>query len=373
MEKDGEVLIETGRVIDSYDGQPFVTMPFSTTFKISLAVACLTGNAFGQLWTDPKDSKLPPDFQVQGEYSGKGMGAQVIALGKGRFQAVVYPGGLPGAGWDGQNKILLDGRLDDGKAVFVPAEGARNYMARDAAKFSATRTFPPKGHKPYKGVLSKGVFAAKSDKGAAFSLQRTIRKSPSLGAKPPQGAVVLFDGSKESMKNWAGGRLDERTGLLNTDGRDIRTSQKFLNYIMHVEFMLPFKPDARGQGRGNSGFYQVDLYEMQILDSFGLMGLNNECGGIYQKADSKVNMCLPPLQWQAYDVDFNSAMMKDGTKVRNAVLSARLNGVTIHEKLEINGKTGGSRGEPEGTPGVIKLQGHGNPLQFRNVWILPKQ
>ena len=61
VEKDGEVLIETGRVIDSYDGQPFVTMPFSTTFKISLAVACLTGNAFGQLWTDPKDSKLPPD------------------------------------------------------------------------------------------------------------------------------------------------------------------------------------------------------------------------------------------------------------------------------------------------------------------------
>ena len=373
LEKEEEVLIETSGVIESYGDQTFITMPFSTILRMTPVIACLAGNAFAQLWTDPKDAGLPRDFQVQGEYAGQGMGAQVIALGKGQFQAVLYPGGLPGAGWDGKNKILLDGKLDAGKAVFVPAGGKRNYMAGRAAEFSATRTFPPKGHKPYKGVISKGVFAGTSDKGADFSLQRTIRKANSLGAKPPQGAIALFDGSKESMKNWAGGRLDEKTGLINTDGRDIRTRKKFLNYIMHLEFMLPFKPDARSQGRGNSGFYQVDLYEMQILDSFGLMGLNNECGGIYQKADSKVNMCLPPLQWQAYDVDFNSAVMKDGKKTRNAILTAQLNGVTIHEKLEINGRTGGSRGEPEGTPGVIKLQGHGNPLQFRNVWILPKE
>ncbi|MBL48916.1 MAG: hypothetical protein CMP28_08180 [Roseibacillus sp.] len=345
----------------------------SPVFRISAVASLVAGSAFAQLWTDPKDSKLPSDFQIQGEYAGKDLGAQVIALGKGRFHAVIYPGGLPGAGWDEENKILLDGLLENGKGVFRPAGGNKKYMARAAADFSATRSFPPKGHKPFKGVISEGVFNGKTDKGSGFSLQRTIRKSPSLGARPPKGAVVLFDGSAESMKNWAGGRLDEKTGLLNTDGRDIRTRQKFLNYEMHVEFMLPFKPDARSQGRGNSGFYQVDLYEMQILDSFGLMGLNNECGGIYQKADSKVNMCLPPLQWQAYDVDFRSAVMEDGKKVSNAVLTAMLNGVTIHDKLEINGKTGGSRNEPEGTPGVIKLQGHGNPLQFRNVWILPKE
>ncbi len=65
-------------------------------------------------------------------------------------------------------------------------------------------------------------------------------------------------------------------------------------------------------------------------------------------------------------------MVEDGRKTKNAVLTAKLNGVTIHDKLEINGKTGGARNEPEGTPGPIKLQGHGNPLQFRNVWIAPK-
>ena len=348
-------------------------MRFISALRITLVSACLVGNSVGQLWTDPTDKTLPSDFQIQGEYTGDGMGAQIIALGKERFHAVIYPGGLPGAGWDGRNKSLLDGKLDGDQALFTAAAGSRSYMAREADKFSATRDFPPQGHKPYSGSISNGVFSGTSATGAKFSLKRTIRKSPSLGAKPPRDAIVLFDGSRESMKNWQGGRFDEKTGLLNTDGKDIRTQKKFLNYIMHVEFMLPFKPDARSQGRGNSGFYQVDLYEMQILDSFGLMGLNNECGGIYQKADSKVNMCLPPLQWQAYDVDFNSAVMQDAKKVSNAVLTARLNGVTIHEKLEINGKTGGARREPEGTPGVIKLQGHGNPLQFRNVWLLPKK
>ncbi|MBB81921.1 MAG: hypothetical protein CMN02_13225 [Roseibacillus sp.] len=348
-------------------------MRFISILRITLVSACLVGNSVGQLWTDPTDKTLPSDFQIQGEYTGDGMGAQIIALGKERFHAVIYPGGLPGAGWDGRNKSLLDGKLDGDQALFTAAAGSRSYMAREADKFSATRDFPPQGHKPYSGSISNGVFSGTSATGAKFSLKRTIRKSPSLGAKPPRDAIVLFDGSRESMKNWQGGRFDEKTGLLNTDGKDIRTQKKFLNYIMHVEFMLPFKPDARSQGRGNSGFYQVDLYEMQILDSFGLMGLNNECGGIYQKADSKVNMCLPPLQWQAYDVDFNSAVMQDAKKVSNAVLTARLNGVTIHEKLEINGKTGGARREPEGTPGVIKLQGHGNPLQFRNVWLLPKK
>ena len=62
-----------------------------------------------------------------------------------------------------------------------------------------------------------------------------------------------------------------------------------------------------------------------------------------------------------------------GKKIKNAILTARHNGVLIHDKLEINGKTGGSRNAPEGTPGPIKLQGHGNPLQFRNVWIVPKK
>src|SRR5215471_18094295 len=100
---------------------------------------CFAAEKNKSVWTDPDDSTLPPDFKIQGEYVGTGsgeapgagkLGCQVIALGKGAFQAVVYPGGLPGAGWDGKNKVLLDGKVEDSKATFTPAKGKRSYKTQ---------------------------------------------------------------------------------------------------------------------------------------------------------------------------------------------------------------------------------------------------
>ena len=352
---------------------------------LMLLLSILIGNAlvtsdshaaprtFKGTWTSADAKGIPADFKVQGEYEGSvsgggKLGAQVIALDGGAFQAVLFPGGLPGAGWDKTNKILMDGKSQGGQTVFKPAEGNKRYLGKSAAEFSATKQFPPKGHKPYTGTISGDTLSGKTDDGKSFTLQRVVRKSPTLGQKPPKGAVVLFDGSNADA--FAGGRLDKVTKLLNTDGSDIRTKKKFSNYKMHIEFMLPFRPSARGQGRGNSGFYQIDMYEVQILDSFGLAGEHNECGGVYSKQAPLLNMCYPPLTWQTYDVEFTNAVVKDGKKVKNATLTVRLNGVLIHDKYEIPGKTGGSRKDPEGTPGPMKLQGHGNPLQFRNVWIV---
>jgi hypothetical protein len=332
-----------------------------------------------EVWTDPNDPSLPKDYQIQGEYFGQtadgaGIGCQIISLAGGKFQAVVLPGGLPGDGWDGENKSLMDGRLEDEKAVFEPASGDKQYLAQSPERFSATRRFPPQGQKPYSGVVEKEALTLKAEDGATVTLKRAVRESETLGKKAPDGAVVLFDGSKESMEHWSGGRLDEQTGLLNTDGKDIITKDKFQNYTMHIEFMLPYRPAARSQGRGNSGFYQVDHYEVQVLDSFGLEGLDNECGGVYTKASPSVNMCLPPLVWQTYDVEFTNAVRDEaGNKVKNARLTLRHNGVVIHDDVEINGPTGGHRDDPEGTPGPLKLQGHGNPLQYRNIWVVKKE
>ncbi len=324
------------------------------------------------VWTDATDPTIPSDFKLQGEYAGYNFGAQVIALGKSTFQAVLYPGGLPGAGWDGKQKILLDGKNDGGNGIFTAAAAGKKYLAQKPEEFSATSTNPPHGHKAATGTISGDTFTVKIEGGEAISLKKTTRVSPSMGAKPSAGAIVLFDGTGKT--EWKGGRVDEKTKLLNTDGADILTLKKFNNYTMHVEFLLPYRPDARGQGRGNSGFYQVDHYEVQILDSFGLDGKNNETGGVYTKAEPKLNMCLSPLVWQAYDVEFTNAVADEtGKKIKNARMTLKLNGVLIHDNLEITGKTGGSRNDPEGTPGPIKLQGHGNPLQFRNIWIVEKK
>lgn len=331
---------------------------------------------FAGTWTSQSDPTLPEDFKYQGEFvgaiqGGDKLGAQVIALSKGAFQAVLLPGGLPGAGWNGKDKILLDGKLEGSRIELRPVEGSRQYLAKDADKFSATSKFPAPGQKPYTAAISGDELSGKTDDGRPFTLKKTIRTSQTLGQKAPDGALVLFDGS--SADEWTGGaRVD--TGILNTDGNNLRTNRKFNNYNVHLEFMEPFRSDERGQGRGNSGFYQVELYEVQILDSFGLDGKNNECGGIYSQVAPSVNMCLPPLQWQTYDIDFTNAERgPDGKVTKKARITARHNGVVIHDDVAIAVTAGGRPVSEEGTPGPLQLQGHGNPLQFKNIWIVEKK
>jgi len=328
------------------------------------------------VWTDPADKSLPADFQLQGEYTGTSsagvpIGVQVISLGQDAFQAVLYSGGLPGAGWDGRQKTLMDGKRDNDRAVFAPTTGRRRYLAPKPEEFSAASTFPPPGQTDCTAAIEGGVLRGKMGH-QAFELKKTIRQGPTLGQSPPAGAVVLFDG--KTVAAFDRGRLDEPRNVLNTDGRDVTTTRTFGSYVLHVEFMLPYRPDARGQSRGNSGLYLSNRYEVQILDSFGLEGKSNECGGIYTRLAPKVNMCLPPLQWQTFDIDFtNAAADGAGKKVSSARLTARLNGVLIHDDVEVTGPTGGARGKDEGSPGVLRLQGHRNFVQFRNLWLVEKQ
>ena len=123
---------------------------------------------------------------------------------------------------------------------------------------------------------------------------------------------------------------------------------------MHIEFRSPFQPKARGQGRGNSGVFPPAGKEIQVLDSFGLDGMPNECGGIYKTNPPILNMCLPPLSWQTYDITYDPGEGND-----QAWYCIVHNGVTIHRELRL----GRARSGP------LNLQDHGNPVAYRNIWI----
>jgi len=138
-----------------------------------------------------------------------------------------------------------------------------------------------------------------------------------------------------------------------------------------MEFRTPFKPTARGQARGNSGVYLQSRYECQVLDSFGLAGENNECGGIYSISKPAVNACFPPLTWQTYDIEFTNSVWEDGKKKKNARVTIRQNGIVIHDDVELTHGTPGKLPEAA-EPAPLYLQGHGNPVVYRNIWMVKK-
>ncbi len=308
----------------------------------------------GKTWTRPvKASNEDPDFMIQGEYGiaapGQDWGVQVVALGAGQFDAYLLKDGLPGCGWDRSKiRVKLHGTRKNGIVTMASAEGG------------------------VKATISKSRIVVLQNNRKIANLRRIKRKSPTLGKKPPQGAVVLFNGSQKSAELWTKGKV--KNGLLPILEDHLTTKQTFGDYHLHLEFRTPYKPYARGQQRGNSGVYHQGRYETQVLDSFGLEGRDNECGGIYSIAQSDLNMCYPPLTWQTYDVDFRAARFDNSQTVTEpACMTVRLNDVVIHENQDLPKTTTAA---PVKTvtpaPGPIHIQHHGNPVTYRNIWIIPK-
>jgi hypothetical protein len=301
---------------------------------------------------DPADAG--PDFADQGEYAGsvfmrdgnrwlsRSCGLQVSAQGDGRFLASLYQGGLPGAGATRADRVTLEGTRT---AAGVELQGDGTYI-----------------------TLAAGTARlASSSRQMVGELRKTRRQSPTLGLRPPAGAIVLFDGT--STDRLTDGRRTS-DGLL-MEGAEFDTPCR--DFTLHVEYRLPYMPYARGQGRANSGVYLQSRYEVQILDSFALEGAENECGALYRQRRPAVNASYPPLAWQTYDVDFTSPRFDaNGTKVRNARLTVRHNGTLIHNNIEVAAKTGA--GAPEGARLLpTKLQDHGNPVRFRNIWLVDRE
>lgn len=298
--------------------------------------------AFGD--SDTRDA----DYFYQGEYIGScvgrhgaPIGVQVVALGNGQFLARWYDGGLPGAG-----PVVLPGHL---------LRGDRDSFERVVLVDEAGRKIQLTGRH---GVAEQRPWGR-------WRLTRVERRAPTLGMLPPPGARVLFRGELTDQL---------RNAQLAADGSLLAgatTALPVQDFQLHVEFRTPYMPQARGQGRGNSGIYIQRRYEVQILDSFGLDGKDNECGALYKLAAPAVNMCLPPLAWQTYDIEFRAARWdSQGRKVSAAEITVFHNGVAVHYHRSIPRKTGA--GQPEGPePGPLYFQDHGNPVTFRNLWLVP--
>src|SRR5262249_48351885 len=180
-------------------------------------------------------------------------------------------------------------------------------------------------------TIKDGVFTITTVGGTVMGkLSKIARKSPTLGARPPEGAVVLFDGKDAGQ--FEGGRITN-DGLLM---QGVTSKKKFKSGTLHLEFRTPYMPQDSGQQRGNSGCYLQGRYEVQILDSFGLEGKDNECGGIYSVRDANINMCYPPLAWQTYDIDYSAAEYDAAGKLtKNARITVRHNGFIVHKDIEL--------------------------------------
>lgn len=254
-----------------------------------------------------------------------------------------------------KNRLAVSGKMDLG------AEAGGEYQWKGVI---ANRTFS--------GTYLNQLYSGR------FSMVPEKKRSPTLDLRAPPGAVILFDGARlDAWVHQASGKNATwkiRSPVVEVVPKsgDIVSRQNFNSHKLHLEFRTPFMPEARGQSRGNSGVYLQGRYEVQILDSYGLAGKNNECGGIYGQYAPRINACLPPTEWQTYDIQFTAAKRDARKKItQKAMITVVHNGILIHKDVVLKGVTTGSADAMEGTSGPVLLQDHGNLVQFRNIWILP--
>ncbi len=199
----------------------------------------------------------------------------------------------------------------------------------------------------------------------------------SNGAPAPSDAIVLFNG--KDLSRWKSGNGDAKWKVENgyfevAPGKgDLRTRDEFGDVQLHLEFATPSKVEGESQGRGNSGVFFHEQFEIQVLDSHkNKTYADGQAGGLYGQWPPLVNAIRPPGEWNTYDIVFEAPQFDgDGKLVKPAYVTAFLNGVCVHNRKELNGPTNHQATDPYKAysgKGGIRLQDHGNPTRFRNIW-----
>ena len=204
-------------------------------------------------------------------------------------------------------------------------------------------------------------------------------------AKAPDGATILFDGSEETFKNWSatnGGPTKWKLvdGALESVKKSgyIQSKGQFGSCKLHIEFATPKVAKGSGQGRGNSGVFIMGQYEIQVLDSYENQTYpDGQCGALYGRAKPLVNASRKPGEWQTFDITFHRPIFDEkGEVTRRAKFHVVHNGELIHDNVELYGGTGWrgphsiSEYKKHADKGPLQMQDHGNPVRFRNVWLV---
>jgi hypothetical protein len=197
---------------------------------------------------------------------------------------------------------------------------------------------------------------------------------PGEGAAPPSDAIVLFDG--RDLSEWREPLWKVEDGAVTVVAKtgSLVTRRAFGDVQLHIEWRTPAAVEGEGQGRGNSGIFLMERYEVQVLDSFeNSTYVNGQAGSIYKQHAPLVNASRGPGEWQSYDILFLAPRFRpDGTVERPAIFTVLHNGVLIQNHVEVKGTTtyiGEPKYEPHPARAPLSLQDHGNPVSYRNIWI----
>ena len=245
-----------------------------------------------------------------------------------------------------------------------------------------------KDGKPIEYMTIDGMMVHETDESKQPQPNIVDPGQPSCGDQvgwAPSDAVVLFDGTEESMKNWTdtkGGKTQWKfvNGAMESVKKAgyIQTKEKFGSCQLHVEWASPSDVQGDGQGRGNSGVFLMG-YEVQVLDSYNNKTYpDGQAGALYGRSKPLVNASRPPGQWQSYDIIFYRPVFDEqGEVVKKATFTVLHNGVLVQDHVLLTGGTDWrgphsvSEYKPHADALPIQLQDHGNPVRFRNIWVRP--
>lgn len=200
-------------------------------------------------------------------------------------------------------------------------------------------------------------------------------------ADAPSDAIVLFDG--KSLDGWesekggaAGWTISDNAITVKPGSGGIKTKQGFGSCQMHIEWQAPIVVKGEGQGRGNSGIFLMEQYELQVLDMYNNKTYSNgQAGSIYKQTIPLANASRKPGEWQTYDILFTAPEFYEDGRLKSAArITVLHNGVLIQNNTTIWGSTqyiGIAKYEKHASALPIMLQDHGDLVSFRNIWVRP--